>query len=411
LLARIRDLNQCNEVLLSRVNQLEEALERSQQALQQEVAQSQRQTAAEKLATAQTRSVAQLLSELEQANTALERQTILSETLQAQLETYQDRSQQLERECAVLRKRQAEKTHLVQELEETCADLRSRLQRQQRYTLQFKAALEKALDTAALNRATPPPQGTEADELPPLEAAVMSNPLVMPRSERIQPWSAKEAMMAADPQLLSLVRSRPAPESDTSIPEVEPLPPQSMEPPAPTADNPALATADNPTGEAAEQQLWQDVERVIENAAPAPTAPPNSAPVVAISGEDATSEVQFTEPIPWGAPLPKVSEVNTATPDAQPAAAEAEVGAASADTPTMPIAASRPPEVPAEYRKTSLAAESLPSIPALEAMNTSPSSPSPVVHPLRPAARKRKSLSAVELPSFPPLPKTPNSNA
>ncbi|MEO1298500.1 MAG: hypothetical protein AAFW75_22525, partial [Cyanobacteria bacterium J06636_16] len=126
LKTQIQDLKRCNDALLGRVNQLEESLEKAHQALQQEVERSQHRSDAEKMTIAQQHSVAQLLSELEESDAALKRQTVLAETLQAQLGTYQERSRQLEKECTILRKQQAEKAHQQQEAEETCGDLRSR---------------------------------------------------------------------------------------------------------------------------------------------------------------------------------------------------------------------------------------------------------------------------------------------
>ncbi|NJN21430.1 MAG: hypothetical protein HC812_09895, partial [Leptolyngbya sp. RL_3_1] len=159
LLNLIRDLNRCNEVLLGRVNQLEEALENSQQALQAEVEHHHHsQSRVDPAVTAQQRSMAQLLSELEGANDGLKRQRILSETLQAQLDSSQERVVQLERECTLLQQQQTAKSQSLQKSEETCQDLRSRLQRQQRYTLQFKVALEKCLDMSSPHGVTASPE-------------------------------------------------------------------------------------------------------------------------------------------------------------------------------------------------------------------------------------------------------------
>jgi len=425
LQARIQDLNHCNEVLLSRVHQLEEALERSQHALQQEVERSQRMTEEEKVAAAQSHSVAQLLTELEQSNTALERQTILAETLQAQLQTFQDRSKQLESECVLLRKRNNENKQQLQAAEETCADLRSRLQRQQRYTLQFKAALEKCLDTSAFkhttsNIETAPP--SESSFIPEPTPSVSSsvNPLVMPRSERIQPWSASGNATPTDPQLLSLMRSQPLnsnPEAD-SVAVSSPLSTDdgtdavTVSPPeAAIVEEPVTSQGNDVTQEdsrAAEQKLWHDVERVIDRTAAdesSPSAPPPPQP--------APTATQFTEPIPWGAPIQKATAELTTESDSQPADVD---DAPQADKPKRAnteqrspseaesVPPHRPPSVPDEYRQSSFAV----SVPALDAMKIPQSSPSPVVHPLKPTQRKRKSLSAVELPSFPPLPKVEN---
>jgi hypothetical protein len=71
-----------------------------------------------------------------------------NEALQAELDVNQQRVAQLERECTLLQQRFNEKTVALQQAENTCHDLKSRLHRQQRYTLQFKAALGKMSEYA-----------------------------------------------------------------------------------------------------------------------------------------------------------------------------------------------------------------------------------------------------------------------
>ncbi len=389
LLELIQDLNRCNEVLLARVNHLEEALEVSQQALQQEVERSQQVTEADRVAIARQQSVAQLLSELEESNTALKRQSILAETLQAQLETYQERSKQLERECAVLRKQNTEKGQQVQELDSTCRDLRSRLQRQQRYTLQFKAALEKCLDVSHHKTGQNSEVRPDAD-LYDASSAPDIGPLAMPRADRIQPWSAQEMGPQTDAQLLSLVRSLREPEPVIAAP-----PPPAVAPAATNTDSLAI-------DQEAEQQLWQDVERVLDNSTqtPTPAAPLTTEGIPTATSDEA--DTPFTEPMPWG-PVrsPAVDQAESAPiafetePEAMPVWETSPLTTVEAD-PQPDLAPSASP-VPAPELE----------IPAMQATQTAQPSPSPIVHPLRPTKKKRTSLSAVELPSFPPLPKTP----
>ncbi|MEM6716038.1 MAG: hypothetical protein AAF622_13285 [Cyanobacteria bacterium P01_C01_bin.147] len=432
--SRISDLNQCNEVLLSRVNQLEESLERSQQALQQEVERSQRLTEEEKVTAAQTRSVAQLLSELDDANAALKRQTLLAETLAAQLKTAEERAQRLEQECTILRKRKAERAQQLQAAEDTCVDLRSRLQRQQQYTLQFKSALEKCLDTAAFQHTS---HSIESD-LEPSEAlasevgAAPANTIGMPRSGSIRPWSANLTQVPPDPQLQSLMPppvviepsttpasaaqlSFPEPASTADAPEAKPVAPIFAIEDTPASESQATANSE------AEQKLWQDAERVIENTlteTPSTSPEPKDrviAPAAPITAATAVHEpdsptAEFTEPIPWGAPVnPPVSEPQA--PDAEVPKPQISI----VDDAEKPLISERLDQAP--QKAVAPPAEALsaaavvgaanPTIPALDAMQATQHSPSPLVHPLRPPQRKRKSLSAVELPSFPPLPKVP----
>ena len=180
LISLIQELNQCNGVLLDRVSQLEEALERSQQALQ---VQGERSTEplvaphqAEDLTTAQAQ-IANLFSQLEFAHQANQRQQILTETLTAGLESSQERVAQLEREAALLQQRYNEQSQRLVQSEGSCRDLQARLQRQQRYTLQFKAALEKCLEMPA-----PQYEGSETIAPP-------TDVLSLPKAQQIQPWS------------------------------------------------------------------------------------------------------------------------------------------------------------------------------------------------------------------------------
>lgn len=83
------------------------------------------------------------------------RQQLLAETIRKKLDTYQQRIAQMEQEHAQTQQRYQEKTFQLQQVEHTCQELRSRLHRQQRHALQFKAALEKCLEAEAQQRSAP----------------------------------------------------------------------------------------------------------------------------------------------------------------------------------------------------------------------------------------------------------------
>ncbi len=141
----------------------------------------------------------QLFVELEQSHRMAQRQQILVETLTEQLQSSHEQIAQLERDCANAQARSAEQTQVLLQSEHTCRDLRSRLQRQQRYTLQFKAALEKCLDVPPATA-----QGVVADLLPETpETPTAPVKLNIPRSQPVQPWSsAIEADVTASPAVL-----------------------------------------------------------------------------------------------------------------------------------------------------------------------------------------------------------------
>jgi len=93
-----------------------------------------------------------LLQELEKTRQALQHQQHLVESLREQLANSQARTAQLECDLALVQQRYRQQAHLLQETETACLDLRTRLHRQQRQTLQFKAALEQCLDATSPNQ-------------------------------------------------------------------------------------------------------------------------------------------------------------------------------------------------------------------------------------------------------------------
>jgi hypothetical protein len=91
----------------------------------------------------------------------------------------------------------------LMQAENICRDLRSRLHRQQRYTLQFKAALEKCLDVSSPCHEAHPDL-TAASVVPPTKARstakapANSDPAFLPKVDSIQPWSAQPWLVNAD---------------------------------------------------------------------------------------------------------------------------------------------------------------------------------------------------------------------
>lgn len=215
----IQELNQCNGVLMDRVSQLEEALEYSQSALQAEVGRTQDVQSAYNVQdwTTVQEQITTLFNQLEFAHQTNQRQQILIETLTSQLENSQERAAQLEREAALIQQRYNEQAQQLAKSENTCRDLQSRLQRQQRYTLQFKAALEKCLEV-------PTPQ-YEAPTSPDPVTVVAEAPF-LPKAQRIQPWSAQAHSAAKTPwmklQHLDLPTEEPESEAQQNTAQKSP---------------------------------------------------------------------------------------------------------------------------------------------------------------------------------------------
>ncbi len=357
LITLIQDLNQCNDALLARVGELEEYLERSQTALQSELERSQSPT---NPSPVDPTSIAQLLQELDIANDGLRRTTIHNETLQAELASGQQRIAQLEREFTLLQQRFSEKSAALVQAEESCRDLKSRLHRQQHYTLQFKAALEKCLNTGQ-------------DTGLPL-AATASN--FMPRSGQIKPWSALPGEGDRQSHLRDLFhnlkdRERPMEPAVSVTPELS-APGPSLNPASPLGDQtdplaviPGLQAEAAPAAKVkAEPKPLSPIEATPQDPWQAPPASQNG--------------LGFTEPSPWGAPLAPAAtsgETNHQPPLAAVAAAVPE-----AEKLTQPHPS------PVKPQADTLTMDSK-------------ASPSPVVYPLR-SPKKISSLAAVQLPTF-----------
>ena len=380
LIQLIQDLNQCNDALLMRVSDLEESLERSQAALQAEVEHHQGLATSDRgIAPTQ---IAQLLSEIDAANDGLRRATLHNETLQTDLEASQQRVAQLERECTLLQQRFSEKNTALQQAEDSCRDLKARLHRQQRYTLQFKTALEKCLNMASDGSPTPV-ASTPAMGIGRAEA----QPVAMPKAQEIQPWAASRM---ADQQPVALAnlmqhlkpavpmaKSTTDPTTDpTALTTTDPTTDPTVAAPVATTPTPSLSTL--PTIVPTPSPALQD--------SPAPAAQTPSAvtdPWFAPAADTEPDPV-FTEPSPWGSPLapppePQGSEATkgTATTDATPEAME------DLDVPPRPEAAWI-----AQANSTRVA--------PVSRRSTAPTAPAYAP----PSQRRIASLAAVQLPSF-----------
>ncbi|MGK7874037.1 MAG: hypothetical protein AB4426_12210 [Xenococcaceae cyanobacterium] len=182
--ALARQLHQQNRDLIKKVVQLEQALADSQEQLPSQI---RRSPSADTLIVQQTEElnasqeqVTSLTNELEASLQTAQSQQILIETLSKQLEASQEQVAQLERECAVLQENYNEQAYKLLETEKQAQELRSRLHRQQRYTLQFKAALDQSLEV--------PPSNAAISQQS--EGKTFSASLI-PKVKPIQPWSTQ----------------------------------------------------------------------------------------------------------------------------------------------------------------------------------------------------------------------------
>ena len=318
LLSLIHDLNECNDALLAQVSKLEDDVKRTEASARADVEKAQaavqllqektsrqvsmEQASAQQVSQAAHQQVAKLVSELDTAEQTLSRQVLVNENLNTELMEAQARVAQLEKECALAAQKHAEEVQARVQAENKSRDLRSRLQRQQRYTLQFKAALEKSLSVGA----SPAASVGAADAARPVSfnqsgygsgyrsgsyAEQQGAGVTMPRSQRIMPWASAQnttAFQGIDPHLEALIRrggKPPIPEAtyaDAVNDSVVSDSKQAAQIPASESVSPE-----------AEARLWDDLERVMftEEAQEAAIAEPDVAvSSEAVSLDDGVSE-------------------------------------------------------------------------------------------------------------------------
>ncbi|GAB4464565.1 MAG: hypothetical protein OHK0037_18740 [Elainellaceae cyanobacterium] len=222
LVSLIQELNQCNNALLDRVSMLEDALEQQQTRAAAAAPEGAAQFSLEQVqATIQPleQQVIQLTEQLEATQQLSHRQQVLAETVTQELALSQERITQLEQENLVAQQRYEEQTQRLVRSEALVRDLQTRLQRQQRYTLQFKAALERCLEVPAALLDAPAEAAASAPAQPwqaPVAAELLTAPSLLPKAATIRPWSAETAGSAVPPKLVNVLASQPATEEETA---------------------------------------------------------------------------------------------------------------------------------------------------------------------------------------------------
>lgn len=362
-------LQQQNNDLLSHVQDVERLLDECNRALESQIKRSQ--TAEIKLAeqskelnTTQEQ-LGRLFRELEASHQVAQRQQILIETLNHQLESSQERVAELERQCAFIQQRYNEQSQLLLQTENTRQELQDRLQRQQRYTLQFKAALDKCVDmptikeinaeiTALLNSSenqTNPQNISEAVQL-----------LLKPQP--IKPWSAASEISAEQSNISQEESSRNLilPEFSKQQPQLE-ASKESLSNPfleiaksdPNLAPNLSLESTDHPPANfgADEEAMWEELERLTQGT------------IVNVTPQESSVISQPSNLLPGNTEESPVKEAELR----------------SATTTTEPNLIVPKNDESVDFKPYS-------------------SSPSPIVYPQR-TPKKIKSLAAVDLPSFP----------
>lgn len=196
LLTLNEELQKANSDLYAQVKQLKQELAEAEKILQWQkkrssVTESMLNQQTQELETAQEQ-IQSIFQQLETTVQTVKSQEMFIDTHKAQLQISQERVAQLERECTLLQTNYSEQSQQLLHSENTCRELRTRLIRQQRQTLQFKAALEKCLDTPVSHYDT-----LEDSAYHPYDVtgghsrfSIKARSL-FPHAQPIQPWSAE----------------------------------------------------------------------------------------------------------------------------------------------------------------------------------------------------------------------------
>jgi hypothetical protein len=150
---RAYKLRQKNRDFCKKIEKLEQHVAESQEQLK---TQQQRAENAESLIAKQTEALGnsqkqfnRVLQELEAVRQEVKLKQTSIENLLSKLEASQEQVARIERECAILQESYHEQQYKLLETEQQARELSVRLYRQQRYTLQYKTALEQNTAPAA----------------------------------------------------------------------------------------------------------------------------------------------------------------------------------------------------------------------------------------------------------------------
>lgn len=348
--------------------------------------------------------VAQLTQSLEQAHQARQKQQIHIETLTAQLEASQTQVAQLERDCALTQQRYDDQIQHLRQSENACRDLRSRLHRQQQYTLQFKAALEKCFDVSATQKIE------ESVDHAIAESESQCESVGFIKAQPVQPWST-----TLDRQDWELELGVTEPIISSFVP------PDSVWAVAPDDDSLFEKEPEAPVAEAIEIDHEAIADEVLELAEPEPIVvhPPLSYTIARSASEEKLSVRHNIDLFTPNASKPSDVEsspvANESAEEDEPTIDPDAITTEVTITTESPVIEEPIEEITAHPFSLALSPADEPAIPSnspfitLSAGDCTPEptvisisepSPSPIVYPQR-SQKKRESLAAVELPSFP----------
>ncbi len=423
----LEQLQQENLELDGRVEQLETLLHECRQSLQQQRSQAldrqkllDRRTLELKSVTGQ---IEQLSEHIQSATKQIQQQQQQIAYFGTQLQTSEEIRAKLERECALTQQRYHEQSQILVQTQTTCQDLRARLHRQQRHTLQFKAALEKCIETplekasaiASLRQSTleEPTDVVETGAKDELANPNPTNTTLFPKADPIKPWSVADSE-EAEPRQQPVREVKSAPDlSKIRLPlsaKAEHLQPFPSHIPTqePILEQPSVRNETPSQDSENEQPVWEDLDSLIEKPH---LEPKRDRPVILAP---ATSALSLHLPsVPVVSPLTdRIGDraTESSSKGSQPPApvqpeplltGNSEVQLllqAKAFSEQSQNQAPPPLQLPGESPKTGQEQANLGSNPPGGSRESS--WPAPIVYPVRSAQKKRNSFSAVELPSF-----------
>ncbi len=426
----LEQLQQENLELDGRIEQLETLLHECRQSLQQQRSQAldrqkllDRRTLELKSITGQ---IEQLSEHIQSATKQIQQQQQQITALGTQLQTSQEIRAKLERECALTQQRYQEQSQILVQTQTICQDLRARLHRQQRHTLQFKAALEKCIETplekanaiASLRQSTleEPRDFLETGAKEAIANPNPANTTLFPKADPIKPWSVADSD-EAEP------RHQPVPEvksgadlSKVRLPlsakgeHLQPFP-SHIPTQEPIPDQPSTLKETQSQDAENEQPVWEDLDSLIEKPhlepkrdRPVILAP--TTPVLSMHIPSVPVVSPLTDRLSDRTPDANIKNNQTPTP-VQPTPLltgnsemqlllQAKAFSEPSQSQTSP-----PLQLPGEPPQTGQEQANLGSNTPSTSGGSNPSSwPAPLVYPVRSAQKKRNSFSAVELPSF-----------
>jgi len=390
LLALNEELRSANNNLYEQVEGLTTALSESEAALQwhkkrSAVAEAMLNQQTQELTAAQEQ-IQSLFQQLETALQTVQNQETAIENYKAQLEITQQRLALLERECTLIQTKYNEQSHQLLQSENSCRELRTRLMRQQRQTLQFKAALEKCLETPPVHSYDSINNHADANDVSDRQVRnYRRTHSLVPNQQPIQPWSAELDSPCEDISSFWLESSSSTPNTwDNS-----------------TSDQ--LSTADTPSPESILTSEQSTTKPEIDDA---------TEPKVVSSSDSLSLDEQVENLIQLFFAAQNTSasltSVEKNVEDMEDAKSDDEVVTPIWETVATPVEDKKEPIIVISPSADTDSEENedfwldvSPLPPSLSESTETFKSPSPLLYPERPP-KGRKSLASVELPNFRP---------